>query len=24
MTARTPGPDVGKKNKIMDLSIQRW
>ena len=24
MTARTPGPDEGKENKVMDSSVQRW
>jgi len=24
MTARTPGLDRGKENKVMDSSVQRW
>ena len=24
MTARTPGPDEGKENKVMDSSAHRW
>jgi len=24
MTARTPSPDGGKENKVMDSSVQRW
>jgi len=24
MTVRTPSPDEGKENKVMDSSVQRW
>ena len=24
MTARTPGPDEEKENKVIDSSVQRW